>query len=78
MRDVIFIGYIKAELFDLSGAVGTCKSKALDVLLLDGGGQRAIILAVINYVIEVIAKIRKKPIYIINNLESFTCKYFPF
>ena len=56
MRDVIFIGYIKAELFDLSGAVGTCKSKALDVLLLDGGGQRAIILAVINYVIEVIAK----------------------
>ena len=78
MRDVIFIGYIKAEFFDLSGAVSTCKPKVLDVLLLDGGGQRAIILAVINYVIEVIAKIRKKPIYIINNLESFTCKYFPF
>ena len=38
MRDVIFIGYIKAELFDLSGAVSTCKPKVLDVLLLDGGG----------------------------------------
>ena len=63
--------------FDLSGAVGTCKPKVLDVLLLDGGGQRAIILAVTNYVIKVIVKIRKKPIYIINNLESFTCKYFP-
>ena len=56
MRDVIFIGYIKAELFDLSGAVDTCMSKALDVLVLDGGGQRAIILAVTNYVIKVIVK----------------------
>ena len=56
MRDVIFIGYIKAELFDLSGAVDTCKSKALDVLLLDGGGQCAIILSVTNYVMKVIIK----------------------
>ena len=56
MRDVIFIGYIKAELFDLSGAVSTCKPKVLDVLLLDGGGQRAIILAVTDYVIKVIVK----------------------
>ena len=56
MRDVIFIGYIKAELFDLSGAVSTCKPKVLDVLLLDGGGQRAIILAVTNYVIKVVVK----------------------
>lgn len=42
--------------FDLSGAVGTCKPKVLDVLLLDGGGQHAIILAVTNYVIKVIVK----------------------
>ena len=56
MRDVIFIGYIKAELFDLSGAVSTCKPKVLDVLLLDGGGQCAIILSVTNYVIKVIVK----------------------
>ena len=56
MRDVIFIGYIKAELFDLSGAVDTCKSKALDVLVLDGGGQRAIILTVTNYVMKAITK----------------------
>ena len=42
--------------FDLSGAVGTCKPKVLDVLLLDGGGQRAIILSVTNYVMEVITK----------------------
>ena len=56
MRDVIFIGYIKAEFFYLSGAVGTCKPKVLDVLLLDGGGQHAIILAVTNSVIEVIIK----------------------
>ena len=39
MRDVVFIGYIKAELFYLSGAVSTCKPKVLDVLLLDGGGD---------------------------------------
>ena len=25
--------------FDLSGGVGTCKPKVLDVLLLDGGGD---------------------------------------
>ena len=56
MRDVIFIGYIKAELFDLSGAVSTCKSKVLDVLLLDGGGQCAIIPSVTNYVMKVIIK----------------------
>ena len=56
MRDVIFIGYIKAELFDLSGAVSTCKPKVLDVLLLDGGGQCAIILSVTNYVMKVIIK----------------------
>ena len=43
-------------LFYLSGAVSACKSKVLDVLLLDGGGQRAIILAVTNYVIKVIVK----------------------
>ena len=43
-------------LFYLSGAVSTCKSKVLDVLLLDWGGQHAIILAVTNYVIKVIAK----------------------
>ena len=43
-------------LFVLSGAVGTCKPKVLDVLLLDRGGQRAIILAVTNYVIKVIVK----------------------
>ena len=43
-------------LFDLSGAAGTCKPKVLDVLLLDGGGQHAIILAVTNCVIEVIIK----------------------
>ena len=60
-----------------NGGHAMTQAKVLNVLLLDGGGQRAIILAVINYVIEVIAKIRKKPIYIINNLESFTCKYFP-
>lgn len=42
--------------FDLSGAVGTCKPKVLDVLLLDRGGQHAIILAVTNYVIKVIVK----------------------
>lgn len=63
--------------FYLSGAVGTCKPKVLDVLLLDGGGQHAIILAVTNYVIKVIVKQEKKLIYIINNLESFACKYFP-
>ena len=62
--------------FHLSGAVGTCKPKVLDVLLLDGGGQHAIILAVTNYVIKVIVKQEKKLIYIINNLESFACKYF--
>ena len=56
MRDVIFIGYIKAEFFDLSGAVSTCKPKVLDVLLLDGGGQCAIILSVTNYVMKVIIK----------------------
>ena len=56
MRDVIFIGYIKAEFFDLPGAVSTCKPKVLDVLLLDGGGQHAIILAVTNYVIKAIVK----------------------
>ena len=56
MRDVIFIGYIKAEFFDLSGAVSTCKPKVLDALLLDEGGQRAIILAVTNYVIKVVVK----------------------
>ena len=56
MRDVIFIGYIKAELFYLSGAVSTCKPKVLDVLLLDGGGQSAIILSATNYVIKVIIK----------------------
>ena len=56
MRDVIFIGYIKAELFDLSGAVSTCKPKVLDVLLLDGGGQCAIILPVTNYAMKVIIK----------------------
>ena len=56
MRDVIFIGYIKAELFDLSGAVSTCKPKVLDVLLLDGGGQRGIIPLVTNYVIKIIIK----------------------
>ena len=32
------------------------QAKALDVLLLDGGGRRAIILAVTNYVIKVIVK----------------------
>lgn len=43
--------------FDLSGGVGTCKPKVLDVLLLDGGGTKhAIILAVTNYVIKVIVK----------------------
>lgn len=42
--------------FDLSGAVGTCKPKVLDVLLLDGGGQHAIIPLVTNYVIEIIIK----------------------
>ena len=42
--------------FHLSGAVGTCKPKVLGVLLLDGGGQHAIILAVTNYVIKVIVK----------------------
>ena len=43
--------------FDLSGGVGTCKPKVLDVLLLDGGGgQRAIIPLVTNYVIEIIIK----------------------
>lgn len=42
--------------FDLSGAVGTCKPKVLDVLLLDGGGRRAIILAVTDYVIKIIVK----------------------
>ena len=56
MRDVIFIGYIKAELFDLSGAVSNCKPKVLDVLLLDGGGQCAIILSVTNYAMKVIIK----------------------
>ena len=56
MRDVIFIGYIKAEFFDLSGAVSTCKPKVLDVLLLDGGGQCAIIPSVTNYVMKVIIK----------------------
>lgn len=56
MRDVTFIGYIKAELFDLSGAVSTCKPKVLDVLLLDGGGQSAIILSATNYVMKVIIK----------------------
>lgn len=45
--------------FYLSGAVGTCKPKVLDVLLLDGGGQHAIILAVTNYVIKVIVKQEK-------------------
>lgn len=45
--------------FHLSGAVGTCKPKVLDVLLFDGGGQHAIILAVTNYVIKVIAKQEK-------------------
>ena len=42
--------------FDLSGGAGTCKPKVLDVLLLDGGGQRAIIPLVTNYVIEIIIK----------------------
>lgn len=57
MRDVVFIGYIKAELFYLSGAVSTCKPKVLDVILLDGGGgQCAIILSVTNYVMKVIIK----------------------
>ncbi len=42
--------------FDLSGGVGTCKPKVLDVLLLDGGGQCAIIPLVTNYVIEIIIK----------------------
>ena len=51
MRDVIFIGYIKAELFDLSGAVSTCKPKVLDVLLLDGGGQSDIIPFIRRYLI---------------------------
>ena len=42
--------------FYLSGAVGTCKPKVLDVLLLDGGGQRAIILSATNYVMKAITK----------------------
>ena len=40
--------------FDLSGGVGTCKPKVLDVLLLDGGEQRAIILSATNYVMKAI------------------------
>ena len=28
--------------FDLSGGVGTCKPKVLDVLLLDGGGDNVL------------------------------------
>ena len=62
--------------FYLSGAVSTCKPKVLDVLLLDGGGQHAIILTVTDYVIKVIVKQGEKPIYIFDNLEIYTCKYF--
>ena len=56
MRDVIFIGYIKAELFDLSGAVSNCKPKVLDALLLDWGGQSDIILVTRYYLIIINAK----------------------
>ena len=54
------------------------KAKVLDVLLLDWGGQHAIILSVTNYVIKVIVKYGKKLIYIIDNLRIFTCRYFCF
>ena len=37
--------------FDASGTVGACKPKVLDALLLDGGGQCAIIPFIRRYLI---------------------------